>query len=114
VRLRSLDSRDRMISAEIEPELITGMFGRDREKRRPIPYEEFPPKLIQAVLSAEDKRFFDHPGFDPIRILERRGPISDTAKRRREPARLRCRSRAASSFPPNASGAASFRKPSWP
>ncbi len=68
-RLRSLDSRDRMVSAEIEPELITGMFGRDREKRRPIPYEELPPRLIQAVLSAEDKRFFDHPGFDPIRVL---------------------------------------------
>ncbi len=68
-QLRSLDSGNRLVSAEIEPELITGMFGRDREKRRPIGYNELPPNLIRAVLSAEDKRFFDHPGFDPIRVL---------------------------------------------
>jgi penicillin-binding protein 1B len=68
-RLRSLDSDSRLISAEIEPELITGLFGSEREKRRYIRYEEFPQELINAVLSAEDKRFFDHPGFDPIRIL---------------------------------------------
>ncbi len=68
-RLRPLDSGNRLISAEIEPELITGLFGIDREKRRPVRYSEFPPALMKAVLSAEDKRFFDHPGFDPIRIL---------------------------------------------
>jgi penicillin-binding protein 1B len=68
-RLRSLVSGERLISAIIEPELITVLFGRDREKRRPISYEEFPPNLLRAVLSAEDKRFFDHPGLDPIRIF---------------------------------------------
>jgi penicillin-binding protein 1B len=68
-RLRSLDPDKNLISAEIEPELITGLFGRDRQKRRPISYDEFPRSLMSAVLSAEDKRFFDHPGFDPIRIL---------------------------------------------
>ena len=68
-QLRALDSGTRLISAEIEPELITGLFGQEREKRRPIRYEEFPRDLMNAVLSAEDKRFFDHPGFDPIRIL---------------------------------------------
>jgi penicillin-binding protein 1B len=68
-RLQSLDPSDRMISAEIEPELITSVFGRAREKRRPVRYEEFPEMLGKAVLSAEDKRFFNHPGFDAIRIL---------------------------------------------
>ncbi len=68
-QLRSLDSGDRLMSAEIEPELITGLFGTNREKRRPVSYEEFPPILMNAVFSAEDKRFFEHPGFDPIRIL---------------------------------------------
>ncbi len=68
-QLRSLDSGSRLLSAEIEPELITGLFGTEREKRRPVAFEELPPALIQAVLSAEDKRFFEHPGFDPVRIL---------------------------------------------
>jgi len=68
-RLRSLDSGDRIFSAEVEPELITGLFGSDREKRRPIGYKELPQTLVRAVICAEDKRFFDHPGFDPIRIM---------------------------------------------
>ncbi len=68
-QLRSLDSGDRLISAEIEPELISELFGEDREKRRPVRYQELPRPLLNAILSEEDKRFFDHPGFDPIRIL---------------------------------------------
>jgi penicillin-binding protein 1B len=68
-QLRSLDSGDRLMSAEIEPELISGLFGRDREKRRVLGDAEFPPVLLQAVLCTEDKRFFEHPGFDPIRIF---------------------------------------------
>ena len=56
-------------TAEIEPELITNMFDSSREKRRPVRYEDMPPILVQAILSAEDKRFFEHPGFDFIRIF---------------------------------------------
>ena len=56
-------------SAELEPELITNLFDSAREKRRPVRYEDLPPNLIQAILSAEDKRFFEHPGFDFIRIF---------------------------------------------
>lgn len=33
-------------------------------KRVPLRYDQFPPQLIQAVLSAEDNRFFEHPGVD--------------------------------------------------
>ena len=33
-------------------------------KRTPLEYKEFPPQLIQAVLAAEDDRFFEHPGVD--------------------------------------------------
>jgi penicillin-binding protein 1B len=54
--------------AEIEPELITNLFDSQRDKRRPVRYDDLPPTLVQAVLSAEDKRFFEHPGFDFIRI----------------------------------------------
>ncbi len=30
-------------------------------KRVPLKYEQFPPRLVQAVLAAEDDRFFEHP-----------------------------------------------------
>ena len=56
-------------SAAIEPELLTNLFDSAREKRRRIRFEDIPPVLINAVLSAEDKRFFEHPGLDVVRIL---------------------------------------------
>ncbi len=38
-------------------------------KRTPLQYKDFPPQLIQAVLAAEDDRFFEHPGVDYQGIL---------------------------------------------
>src|SRR5947209_4131152 len=35
-----------------------------RERRVQLSYDEFPPKLIDAFLSAEDKSFFSHHGID--------------------------------------------------
>ena len=41
---------------------LLGEFG---EKRRtPLEYEQFPPALVQAVVAAEDERFFRHGGVD--------------------------------------------------
>jgi penicillin-binding protein 1B len=53
----------------IEPELITNLFDKNREKRRLLRYEDIPERMVKAVISAEDKRFFSHSGFDPIRII---------------------------------------------
>jgi penicillin-binding protein 1B len=66
--IRPLSGGPDLGTAEIEPELITNLFDSLREKRRPVRYEDLPPVLIHAILSAEDKRFFEHPGFDFIRI----------------------------------------------
>lgn len=67
--IRALQNGDELQAAEIEPELLTNLFDEAREKRRPVRYEDLPKVLVNAVLSAEDKRFFEHGGFDPIRIL---------------------------------------------
>ena len=37
-------------------------FG--QKKRTPLKYDELPPQLINALLAAEDDRFFEHPGVD--------------------------------------------------
>lgn len=34
------------------------------ERRIPIDHRQLPPVLVQAILAAEDSRFFEHPGFD--------------------------------------------------
>ncbi|MEN9932589.1 MAG: hypothetical protein RIS17_1162, partial [Pseudomonadota bacterium] len=40
-----------------------------RERRIFIPYDELPPRLVQAYLSAEDKTFFEHGGIDWLGIV---------------------------------------------
>src|SRR5262249_2563603 len=66
--IRPLAGGTAMETAEIEPELITNLFDSAREKRRPVRYDDLPPTLVHAILSAEDKRFFEHGGFDFVRI----------------------------------------------
>ena len=53
----------------LEPELITYLFTEEREKRRRVAFEELPDHLVKAVLAIEDRRFFSHPGLDPIRLV---------------------------------------------
>lgn len=54
----------------LEPELVTNLFDRNREKRRLVKFEDIPKVMVDAVVSAEDKRFFQHAGFDPLRIVK--------------------------------------------
>ncbi len=67
--IRPLSGGPDLGTADIEPALLTNLFDSAREKRRPVRYEDLPPVLVHAILSAEDKRFFEHPGFDFIRIF---------------------------------------------
>ena len=68
-RIWLLDDQSLPTNAQIEPQLLTNLFGSEREKRRKVRFEDIPKVLVDAVLSAEDKRFFEHPGFDIVRIL---------------------------------------------
>ncbi len=67
VSLRDNTERSRF---SLEPELVTNLFDRNREKRRIVKFEDIPELVRNAVLSAEDKRFFQHVGLDPLRILK--------------------------------------------
>ncbi len=51
-------------SAMLEPELVGTFFGPRQEERQPVAIEEVPDSLIQAVLAAEDLRFYRHAGLD--------------------------------------------------
>jgi penicillin-binding protein 1B len=62
------DNSDRPLY-ELEPQLVTNLYDRNREKQRVVRYEDIPPVLRNAILSAEDKRFFQHSGFDPIGVV---------------------------------------------
>ena len=55
---------------DLEPRLLSGVVDKSREKRRLVKFADIPPILVNAVVSVEDKRFFQHSGFDPIRIVK--------------------------------------------
>src|SRR6185369_14888386 len=65
-----LPSSDKLLA--YEPPLPTNVRGNDgdpvqtfaRERRVELSYDEFPPTLVQAFISAEDKTFFRHGGID--------------------------------------------------
>ena len=63
-RIVSLKDNTEQQRYELEPELITNLFDRSREKRRLVRFEDLPPHLVNAVLAAEDKDFFQHSGID--------------------------------------------------
>ena len=67
--IQSLDDGAKLLTAEIEPELLTSLFDSSRDKRRLVQFDDLPRFLVEAVLSAEDKRFFKHPGLDHLRVL---------------------------------------------
>ncbi len=63
------DSSERTVY-QLEPELVTNLFDRKREKRRLVKFADIPKVVVHAIVSIEDKRFFQHAGFDPLRIVK--------------------------------------------
>src|SRR5262245_7613844 len=55
--------------AQLEPEPLAAVFGKDREDRTVLPLSAFPKTLVNAVLAAEDQRFFSHHGVDPMGVM---------------------------------------------
>jgi penicillin-binding protein 1B len=68
-RIVSLSSGRELPAYELEPQLVTNLSG-NREKRRLVRFAEIPRVVVNAVLAAEDKRFFDHDGFDSLRLVK--------------------------------------------
>jgi penicillin-binding protein 1B len=55
---------------ELEPETLTGLGGAANQLRHPVPLATIPQHLVQALLAAEDHRFFEHHGID-VRAVAR-------------------------------------------
>jgi penicillin-binding protein 1B len=51
-------------AAALEPEILASAADRPGEDNRPVRLRDVPFSLLQAVLAAEDHRFFDHRGVD--------------------------------------------------
>ena len=53
----------------LDAPLLTAMMTGSREKRRRVALETIPARMTEAVLAIEDRRFYYHPGVDPIRMV---------------------------------------------
>jgi penicillin-binding protein 1B len=53
----------------LDAPMLTALVTGSREKRRRVPLSAIPPRVLQAVLSIEDRRFYSHPGLDPISLV---------------------------------------------
>ncbi|MFP6654894.1 MAG: transglycosylase domain-containing protein, partial [Myxococcota bacterium] len=64
------DDRGEALSVvALEPEPISAFYGSNREQRDLIEIETVPEHLVAAIYSIEDRRFEEHHGIDPRRIV---------------------------------------------
>jgi penicillin-binding protein 1B len=67
--LTDLESNAHLDKAYLEPELISSVTGREREKRKVIGFNDLPPHLVKAITTTEDRAFFEHYGVNVRGIL---------------------------------------------
>jgi len=70
-RVRAIrDARGQTVDVvTLEPEPISSFYGSDREQRDLVTIDEVPEHLMAAIYAVEDRRFEEHHGIDPRRIV---------------------------------------------
>ena len=53
----------------LDAPVLSSLVSGEREKRRPVALAVIPRHMTQAVLAIEDRRFYEHPGIDPIGMM---------------------------------------------
>ena len=64
-RIEEENGDDDLVSLELEPETLAGLYVDTWEERRELTLDKVPSTLVSAILSTEDQRFFGHAGIDP-------------------------------------------------
>jgi penicillin-binding protein 1B len=57
-------------AAMLEPEVIGRLLPGAPPERVEVQLSDVPPYLVRGLLATEDRYFYYHPGFDPIRMIE--------------------------------------------
>ncbi len=70
ISLEDVAAHQPIFSIDLEPEMLGAIFQGDWEQRRIVPIAEIPPAFIDAVLAAEDHRFYAHHGIDLVRTFK--------------------------------------------
>jgi penicillin-binding protein 1B len=68
-RIRRIEVAGRTVDdVTLDAPMLSGLVTATREKRRRVPLESIPQRMQHAVLAIEDRRFYAHPGIDPISL----------------------------------------------
>jgi penicillin-binding protein 1B len=65
----AVETGQRLAEATLDPPLFEGVFDDHWAPRRPLSIEEVPPPVVEAILLAEDARYWQHPGVDGGALL---------------------------------------------
>src|SRR5262250_128873 len=68
-RIAKVTRAGQEVAVTLEPEVLASATDRPGEDHKPVRIEETPRVLINAVLAAEDHRFFEHGGLDVRALL---------------------------------------------
>ena len=60
----------KLAQALIEPQVIGRLMSDAPAERVETPLRDLKPFVVQGLLATEDRYFYYHPGFDPVRIVE--------------------------------------------
>jgi penicillin-binding protein 1B len=70
-RLEAKPEEESLDTYALEPQLVTGLYDQSqRSKRRLVGYDEIPKMLRNAIISIEDRRFFEHKGVNYLRLAK--------------------------------------------
>ena len=68
-RIVRIEASGRVVdNVTLDPPMLSGLVTGTRERRRRVPLSAIPQRMQQAVLAIEDRRFYMHPGIDPISL----------------------------------------------
>ncbi len=67
-KVLSISGGDELFPAYLEPQLISGLRGASRQVREWVSYDDLSARFLDVLLAIEDRRFFSHPGIDPIAV----------------------------------------------
>lgn len=68
-RIERIEASGRSVDdVTLDAPMLSGLVTGTREKRRRVPIAAIPLRMQQAVLAIEDRRFYMHPGIDPISL----------------------------------------------
>jgi penicillin-binding protein 1B len=83
-RIQRLEAAGKIVDEVVlDPPLLAGLITASREKRRRVPLASIPTRMQQAVLAIEDRRFYGHPGIDPIGVIG--ALVTNLTSARRQP-----------------------------